>query len=88
MLVGQRFDEIQVYAGVAERTGVLFERNDVRHSDACCTSLSVLIRKARASGDGTFYMPVNVWPANTERLELRKQWVVMSAPFAVRPAGE
>ena len=26
MLLGQRFEEIRVYAGFAERTGVLFER--------------------------------------------------------------
>ena len=82
MLLGQRFEEIRVYAGFAERTGVLFERNDVRHSDHCCTSISALIRKARASGDGTFYLTINLWPADTDRVELRKQWVVMSAPSA------
>jgi hypothetical protein len=78
MLVLQSFDEIQVYEGVAERTGVHFERNDVRHSGGCCGSLTELIRKARAAGDGTFYMPLNMWPADTERFELRKPWIVMS----------
>jgi hypothetical protein len=78
MLVIQSFDEIQVYASVAERTGVHFERNEVRRSGGCCGSLTELIRKARASGDGTFYMPLNMWPADTERVELRKPWVVMS----------
>jgi hypothetical protein len=81
MIVNQRFEEIRVYAGFAERTGVLFERNDVRHSDGCCSSVSALIRKARNAGDGTFYLPLNLWPVDTEQLELRKRWVVMTAPF-------
>ena len=79
MIVGQRFEEIRVYAGFAERTGVLFDRKDVRRSEGCCGSLSALLRKARDSGDGTFYLPLDVWPADTERVELRKQWVVMAA---------
>ncbi len=79
MLVNQRFDEIRVYAGVAERTGEHFERNLVRRSGGCCGSLTELIRKARASGDGTFYLPLNIWPADTERFELQKQWVVLSS---------
>ena len=79
MLVTQRFEEIRVYAGFAERTGVVFERSEVRRSEGCCSSLAGLIRKARDSGDGTFYLPLDVWPADTERVELRKQWVVMAA---------
>ena len=83
MAVNQRFEEIRVYEGTAERTGVVFDRADVRHSDRCCSSLAALSRKARAAGDGTFYLPVNIWPADTEQIDLRKPWVVMSAP----PAG-
>ena len=79
MIVGQRFEEIRVYGGFAERTGVVFEGKDVRRSESCCGSLSALIRKARDSGDGTFYLPLGVWPADTERVELRKRWVVMGA---------
>ena len=88
MLVTQRFEEIRVYAGFAERTGVFFERADVRHSDRCCTSVSALIHKARASGDGTFYLKLNAWPVDTERVELRKRWIVMAGPSDGRPAGE
>jgi len=73
------FDEIQVYGGVAERTGTAFEKTEVRRSDRCCKSLTELLRKARSSGDGTFYLPQSVWPVDTERFELRKQWVVMSS---------
>lgn len=77
MMVGRRFEEIRVYEGFAERTGVIFERNDVRRNEGCCSSLAALIRKARDSGEGTFYLPLGLWPEDTERLELRKQWVVM-----------
>jgi hypothetical protein len=79
MRVNQCFDEIRVYGGVAERTGVQFERNAVRRSGGCCGSLNELIRKARGSGDGTFYLPLNIWPVDTERVDLRKPWVVLSS---------
>ena len=82
MLVSQRFEEIRVYADVAERTGLLLERDDVRHSDRCCASIAQLIRKARASGDGTFYLKINVWPADTERIEVQKPWIVIANPFS------
>ena len=71
------FDEIQVYAGIAERTGVRFERDTVRRSAACCGSLTDLTRKARLIGDGTFYLPVQLWPAGQERFDVLKRWVVM-----------
>ena len=41
------FEEIHVYEGVAEKTGVRFKRNDVRRSDGCCRSLTELLRKDR-----------------------------------------
>ena len=78
MPVSQPVEEIHVYEGIAERTGVRFERSEVRRSDGYCESLTALIRKARAAGDGTFYLPIDQWPAETEHLELRKPWVVMS----------
>jgi len=80
-----QFDEIRVYGGVAERTGVQFQRSDVRRSGSRCSSLSALIRKARDTGDGYFYLPVNIWPADTERVELRKEWVGMSTLPAPLP---
>lgn len=76
MLVRQLFDEVRVYMGVAERTGVQFERAAVRRSAGCCRSMTELIRKARGDGDGTFYVPAKVWPAGTDRLEVLKRWVV------------
>ena len=74
----QLFDEIRVYDGVAERTGVHFERKDLRHSSSRCASVTEFMRKLRAQGDGIFYMPLEVWPADTESLDLKKPWVVMS----------
>ena len=78
MLVN-RFEEIRVVEGVAERTGVQLERSVVRRSTTCCSSLTELTRKARSVGDGIFYLPVDIWPAGAEQVELRKQWVAMSS---------
>jgi hypothetical protein len=78
-MLDNSFDEIRVYAGIAERTGVHFERSAVRRSDGYCRSLTELGRKARASGDGNFYLPLSLWPANTEQVDLQKRWVVMSS---------
>ena len=78
-MLAQLFDEIRVYAGFAERTGVQFERDTVRRSGGCCRSLTELVRKARDAGDGYFYLPLNLWPADTERVALQKTWVVASS---------
>jgi len=74
----QHFDEIRVYEGVAERTGVRFERKDVRRNGSCCSSLTALARKARAGGDGYFYLPADVWPPDTEQIAMLKKWIVVS----------
>lgn len=78
-MLASQFEEIRVVEGVAERTGVQLERSVVRRSNSCCSSLTELTRKARSIGDGIFYLPVHIWPADTERFELRKQWVAMSS---------
>lgn len=78
MLVSQIFDEVLVYDGVAERTGAHFDRAAVRRSTGLCRSLGELVRKARASGNGTFYLPLKLWPPETDRVELTRPWVVMS----------
>jgi hypothetical protein len=95
MVSKQSFDEVRVYEGVAERTGAHFKQNAVRRSAGCCRSVSELMRKVRASGDGVFYLPLDIWPADAERVDLRKQWVVLSSlPLASRvlkrsePLGE
>ena len=75
----QSFDEIRVYEGIAERTGTGLDRSVVRRSAGFCRSLTELVRKVRAAGDGVFYLPLNLWPPDTERVDLRKPWVVLSA---------
>ena len=30
------------------------------------------------AGDGYFYLPLDLWPPNTERVELQKPWVIVS----------
>ena len=86
MLVKRIFEEIRVYAGVAERTGVQFERDAVRRSGGCCRSMTELLRKARDAGDGSYYLPLNLWPADAESVKVQKQWVIVpiSAPIAQR----
>jgi hypothetical protein len=79
MRMNRCFDEIRVYAGVAERTGAQFQRDAVRRSEGFCRSLTELIRKARASGDGIFYLPLDQWPADRENVEVHKPWVGMSS---------
>jgi len=75
----QYFEEIRVFEGVAERTGVQFDRKDVRRSGGCCSSLTELLRKARAAGEGYFYLPLNCWPADTEQIAMQKKWIVVSS---------
>ena len=72
------FEEVCVYDGVAERTGVRLARDGVRRSSASCRSMTELIRRAREAGDGYFYLAAGVWPAGKERVELQKPWVVVS----------
>lgn len=78
-MVVNEFEEIRVVEGVAERTGNRLERSLVRRSNTRCNSLTELTRKARNLGDGIFYLPVDIWPAGAEQVELRKQWVAMSS---------
>jgi hypothetical protein len=77
MLVNRSFDEIRVYDGMAERTGVQFDWADVRRSAGYCSSLTELHRKVRSAGDGCFYLPLNSWPVDVSQLNVQKRWVVM-----------
>ena len=78
MRVSQRFDEIRVYEGIAERTGVHVERSAVRRSAGCCRSVTELLRKARDAGDGYFYLPLDLWPPDRSELAIHKPWIVVS----------
>jgi hypothetical protein len=74
----QYFDEIQVYEGIAERTGVTVDRKTLRGSRNVCRSVAELTRKSRSSGDGVFYLAGAVWPENETRIDLTLSWT----PFA------
>lgn len=77
MTQDQQFDEIQVFEGVAERTGTTVDRSAVRRSAGLCRSLSELTRKSRRMGDGFFYLAPSLWPENTTKLVLRETWTIM-----------
>jgi hypothetical protein len=68
------FDEVQVYEGIAERTGNTVDRNAVRGSKTACNSLPELGRKARRMGDGHFYLAGQVWPDSETRINLLIAW--------------
>lgn len=74
LAVNQQFDEVRVYAGVAERTGNTVDRNTVRGSKSVCRTVSELTRKVRREGDGTFYLASMAWPENTTTLVLTATW--------------
>jgi hypothetical protein len=74
----QQFDEIRVYDGIAERTGNIVDRATVRRSKSACTTLSELTRKVRRDGDGIYYLPTDIWPADSQTIDLTSKWTPMS----------
>lgn len=75
--MGQQFEEVRVYEGVAERTGNTVDRDTVRGSKAVCQSISELTRKVRREGDGVFYLSAKAWPEDTEKIVLTAKWTPM-----------
>lgn len=74
----QMFDEIRVYEQVAERTGQTVDRSSLRRSRNVCRTLRELARKARQQGDGTFYLPVSLWPEGETQIVLSREWTTIS----------
>jgi hypothetical protein len=72
-----KFDEIKVFEGVAERTGVTVDRSTARGSKVVCRSLTELSRKVRSQGDGHYYLASSAWPENVTRLVLTETWTPM-----------
>lgn len=68
------FDEVHVYAGIGERTGVQFDRQTVRGSRVVCRSVSELSAKSRRMGDGFYYLASAAWPPGTVTVDLTKTW--------------
>jgi hypothetical protein len=74
----QQFDEIRVYEGVAERTGMTVDRKSVRGRPSVCRSLTDLTRLVRRLGDGYYYLPSLMWPEGQTKLMLAATWTTMS----------
>lgn len=71
--LSSNFDEIQVFDGVAERTGTRVDRATVR-GRAVCRSIRALAASARRLGDGHYYLVSSAWPEDTTRVPLTKVW--------------
>lgn len=74
----QKFEEIRVVQGVAERTGNTVDRSVIRGRSNVCRSVTELARKVRSDGDGYFYLASAAWPEDVAHLELSKAWTPMS----------
>ena len=74
MTLNKSFDEVQVFGGVAERTGVSVDRAGVRGHGGVCRSVTELSAKSRRMGDGYYYLASNAWPADTKSVNLTRAW--------------
>jgi hypothetical protein len=74
----QQFDEVRVYEQVAERTGVVVDRASLRRSKHVCSTMRELARKVRQLGDGTYYLPVSLWPEGEKEIPLTREWTTFS----------
>jgi hypothetical protein len=74
MTLNKSFDEVQVFDGIAERTGVSVDRAGVRGHGGVCRSVTELSAKSRRMGDGYYYLASNAWPADTKTVNLTRAW--------------
>jgi hypothetical protein len=72
--LNKSFDEIHVYDGVAERTGVSIDRAGVRGRRGVCRSVTELSAKSRRLGDGYYYLASTAWPPETQSVNLQRAW--------------
>lgn len=72
--MNKSYDELQVFDGVAERTGVTVDRAGVRGHRGVCRSLTELTAKSRRLGDGYYYIATGAWPADLKSLSLSLEW--------------
>jgi hypothetical protein len=72
------FDEIVVYNGIAERTGMQLDRKTVLGRRSICRSLANLAATVRRLGDGYYYLPADAWPADTVTVNLVREWKPLS----------
>jgi hypothetical protein len=70
--MSQSYEEVMVFNGVAERTGNRFDRKTVRGQRGVCRSLTALGAIARRLGDGHYYLIAVAWPAEVEKVDLKR----------------
>lgn len=70
--MSQSYEEVLVYDGVAERTGNRLDRKTVRGRRGVCRSLTALGANARRLGDGYYYLVAAAWPAESEKVDLKR----------------
>jgi hypothetical protein len=75
--LSKSFDEVRVFDGVAERTGVTVDRAAVRGHLGVCRSVTELGSKSRRLGDGYYYLASAAWPADTTSVNLTRAWVAL-----------
>lgn len=68
------FEEVQVFSGVAERTGNRVARAEIRTATGVCSSIADLGKKFRRLGDGIYYLDSAAWPAETPSVNLARAW--------------
>lgn len=76
--MSQSFDEVQVFGGIAERTGNLVDRATVRGRRNVCRSFTELGAKTRRMGDGYYYLAVGSWPADVTEINLNQTWACIA----------
>lgn len=90
-LVNSLCAEINIYQGVAEKTGVFVERRAIRGKKGLCKSMRDLAIKTRVLGDGVYYIPIDLWPNQSGPVVVHKHdWTVIgSIPRTTRtPKGK
>lgn len=75
--MNKSFDEVQVFGGVAERTGVSIDRAGVRGHGRVCRSITELTAKSRRLGDGFYYLASTAWPADVQSVSLVRVWAAL-----------
>jgi hypothetical protein len=76
--VEKLFDEIHVFDGVAERTGMSMDGVVVHGHRGMCRSITELTAKSRRFGDGYYYLASTAWPADTKSVNLTRAWVSLN----------
>jgi hypothetical protein len=68
---------VQVFDGIAERTGTRLDRAGVRGRRTVCRSVTDLGAKSRRLGDGYYYLASAAWPATSDTVDLRRTWATI-----------